>query len=77
MCGHAVVVNGQTLPTGSNLMLGDYSVMVQAPGNDTVTKASEVAVVQTPKMRLTVWAPSALSISDDPSEDQVGTLSPL
>lgn len=58
---------------GAVLRLGACTVTMLAHGNNTATGSSEVAIIETPKIRLTIWAPLAASISNDPAEDQVST----
>ena len=69
----AVYANGAEMTPGAVLRLGACTVTMLAHGNNTATGSSEVVIIETPKMRLTVWAPLAASISNDPAEDQVST----
>ena len=61
------------MTSGGVQRLGACTITVLAHGNNTATGSSEVVIIETPKMRLTVWAPLSASISNDPAEDQVST----
>jgi hypothetical protein len=70
----AVTLNGEALAIGTHKELqAGFTIDILAQTNDTLTGASEVAILETPKIRLTVWAPLAASISEDPSENQERT----